>query len=86
MTHKVKATFGKGVTMEDLGRVMQRMGVGPDKPAPGMIAHEDTIEDGCIVFVEEWETKTVYESFINEVAIPAFEAEGVPVANVIVLD
>lgn len=86
MTYKVKASFEKGITMEDIGRVLQRIGVGLDNPAPGMITHEDMIENGCIVFVEAWETKAAYEAFVNEVAIPAFEAEGVPVANVIVLD
>lgn len=85
MAYKVKATFERGTTMEDIGRVLQRMGVGPDNPAPGMLRHNDTIEDDCIVFIEEWESKAVYESFINSVAIPAFKAENVSIAKVVEL-
>lgn len=85
MTFKVKATFDPGVTMSDIARVLQRMGIGSESPASGMIAHDDMVENGRIVFVEEWESQAAYESFVNEVAIPAFQAEQVSVAHVTVL-
>lgn len=40
MTYKVKATFDATVNMDDIGRALQRMGVGPNNAAPGMLAHD----------------------------------------------
>ena len=78
MSYKIKATFAEGVTLDELYQMIAGMGIGPDNPAPGNISHESHMENGRAVFIEEWESKAAFETFISQRAFPAHEQAGLP--------
>ena len=82
MSYKVKITFPPGVTQEQINQVAQSMGLGPDNPPAGSISQEASIENGCVVFYEEWESKAAHETFVNEVAGPAAASAGLPMPEI----
>ena len=79
MSYRIKVTFGEGVTLDELYEMIAGMGIGPDNPAPGNISHESHMENGRAVFIEEWESKAVFESFVSQMANPALEQAGIPI-------
>jgi hypothetical protein len=82
MAYKIKVTFAEGTTPEHLGQIFQHMGVSPDNPPEGGMTHEEMVENGRIVFVEEWVSKAAFDTFFNQLAVPAHNALGVPLPEI----
>jgi hypothetical protein len=82
MAYKIKVTFAEGTTPDHLDQIFQHMGVTPNNPPEGGMTHEETVENGRIVFVEEWVSKEVFDTFLNQRAIPAHNALGIPLPEI----
>lgn len=78
MGYKIKVTFAEGVTNEQINEVIRNMGGDPTKPAEGNISHEVTSENGRLVFIDEWESKEVFDNFNNNMARPMLQQAGIP--------
>ena len=81
MSYRIKATFPEGVTRDDIARVMHATGLSPDNPPEGSISHEERIENGRVVIVDEYTSKDTFQAFLHNYAIPAHEETGVPQAE-----
>ncbi|MDQ7027945.1 MAG: hypothetical protein Q9P01_07590 [Anaerolineae bacterium] len=77
MPYKIKVTFAEGITEDELALVMQKIGVSQDSAPHGSISHEESIENGQIVFFEEWESKAAYEAFVSDIASSALAQAGI---------
>ena len=82
MAYKIKVTFAEGTTPDHLGQIFHHMGVGPDNPPEGGMTHEESVENGRIVFVEEWASKAAFDSFFNQLAVPAHNALRIPLPEI----
>lgn len=82
MGYKIKATFAEGVTNEQINELIRKMGGDPTKPAEGNISHVVTSENGRLVFIDEWESKEVFDNFNNNMARPMLQQAGIPAPKV----
>lgn len=77
MAYRIKATFAEGVTLDQLDAARQSAGLSPDTPAPGNISHEETTEGGRVVFLDEWESKAAFDTFVSQTAGPMMRQAGI---------
>lgn len=78
MSIRVKAIFAQGVTREDVTQTEEAAGSGAQSgPPPGMISHTETTENGRLVFIDEWESRELFDNFINTTR-PLFDQAGLP--------
>ena len=77
MPYKIQVTFPAGVTQDDLARFAQGMVLNENVSPPGSISHTEYVENGRVVFVDEWESKATLDAFLDQ-AIPAMVQAGIP--------
>lgn len=82
MTYKIKLIFPDGVTQEQLFVAQRPLGISPDNLPEGLTGHEKDNEDGCIVYIEEWTSKELFETFFNQQVIPAYTKEDIPLPRI----
>jgi hypothetical protein len=67
-----------GMTVEQYEKVSEAMGVSSAGDVDGLICHTACATNGGMLISDVWESKEVFERFINERLMPAFEQVGVP--------
>ncbi|MBZ0276809.1 MAG: hypothetical protein K8I60_11725 [Anaerolineae bacterium] len=77
MTYKVKVTFAAGMTEEIVGTALAGIGISADSPPQGNLSHDVRTENGRLVYVDEWESKATFETFLAQVVRPLFEQAGI---------
>lgn len=81
MSYKIKATFAEGVTLDDMQQMVEKMTGDPNLQPPDTISHTEEMIDGRLVFIDEWESKEVFEAFFSGTA-PLMEQHGLPVPTI----
>jgi hypothetical protein len=72
MTVIMQQTMPEGMTVEMLDEVTQQMGVLTDPPA-GLIVHTHFRDGGQIRVVDVWDSRELYESFVQGTLMPAMQ-------------
>lgn len=77
MSYKIKATFAAGLTEETIAGALASAGISTDSTPSGSISHEVRTENGRLVYVDEWESKAMFDAFVAEVVRPLFQQAGI---------
>jgi len=81
MSYKIKVVFAEGVTAADIDEMVRSVGADPDGIPPGSLSHEETMENGRLVFIDEWESKEIFDEFFN-MNVSLMEQVGMPIPTV----